>query len=219
MDYKVKPNDTLSKIASRYSMTVEFLMSFNKAIKNPNQIFIGQIIKIPNIQDVPQQSLVVETLQPNAIITKARSAINKGIRYKLSKGGMKPELPLPTSDNLCDCSGFVCWALGLSRKSEIPFYKAKGGWIYTDSMVADVNSPSGIFEKINTPEVGCIVVYGAGAQIGHVGFVSEVTNGKMTKVIHCSSGNDKKFSDSIQETSPAVFNRADALWGRFVQVI
>jgi hypothetical protein len=50
-----------------------------------------------------------------------------------------------------------------------------------------------------------------------VGIVSEVLNGQMKEVIHCSSGNDAKFKDSIQETAPTVFNRADTLWGRFVQ--
>ena len=63
------------------------------------------------------------------------------------------------------------------------------------------------------------MVYGAGNKIGHVGIVSEVKNGKMTKVIHCSSGNDKKYNDSIQETSPTVFNRPDILWGRFTDLI
>ena len=38
----------------------------------------------------------------------------------------------------------------------------------------------------------------------------------MEKVIHCSSGNDKKFKDSIQETTPEVFNRADTVFGRFI---
>ncbi|MND66456.1 hypothetical protein D3C80_578510 [compost metagenome] len=129
---------------------------------------------------------------------------------------MKPGAPLPASDsNECDCSGFVCWVLGLSRKSDIPFYKQHGGWIYTDSMVADVNSQSGIFEKITIPEEGCIVVYGAGSGIGHVGIVSEVEDGTMIKVIHCSSGNYKKHNDSILETGPDIFNRADSLWGRF----
>ena len=131
---------------------------------------------------------------------------------------MKPELQLPTSDNYCDCSGFVCWILGISRKTTNSFYEKYSGWIYTDSMVADINSQAGIFEKLTTPEVGCIVVYGAGNKIGHVGIVYEVTNGKMSKVIHCSLGNDSNYGDSIQETAPTVFNKADAVWGKFTSV-
>ena len=86
-------------------------------------------------------------------------------------------------------------------------------------MVADITNPSGIFEQIRVPVPGCIVVFGAGPKIGHVGLVTEVSDGKMKKVIHCSSGNDKNFKDSIQETSPAVFNRADTVWGRYTDVI
>ena len=82
-------------------------------------------------------------------------------------------------------------------------------------MVSDIESGAGIFEKINTPEPGCIAVYGAGMAIGHVGIVSEVKLGAMSRVIHCSSGNSRKFGAAIQETSPTVFNRADTVWGRF----
>jgi murein DD-endopeptidase MepM/ murein hydrolase activator NlpD len=218
MFYKVKPSDTLSKIAKKFSVPVSLILAFNKDIKNIDHIFVGQLIQIPNIEDVPENVEFTEPENPNNLIVRARSVVNVGIKYKLGSGGMDPSLKQPTSNKLCDCSGFVCWVFGISRKSTIPFYKKFGGWIYTDSMVEDINSQAGIFEKLNIPEVGCIVVYGAGSKIGHVGIVSEVVNGKMTKVIHCSAGNSAKFNDSIQETAPNVFNRADALWGRFAQV-
>ena len=220
MIYKVKSNDTLSKIAQQFSITLEMLLAFNKDIKNPSLIFVGQQIEIPNLEDVPAGVKLTQPTDSNKLLDRARSCINKKIRYKLGAGGMNPSSPLPADKNMqCDCSGFICWVLGLSRKSNIPFYTKLGGWIYTDSMEADVKSSAGIFERLNTPEVGCIVVYGAGNAIGHVGMVSQVTNGKMSKVIHCSSGNDKNYKDSIQETSPTVFNRADALWGRFAAVV
>jgi LysM repeat protein len=218
MFYKVKKGDTLAKIAQAKKISLELLLAFNKDIKNVDNIFIGQLIRIPNTDDVPANNIVVNNVQVNDLLTRARSAINKRIRYKLGSGGTNPASPLPTADHLCDCSGFVCWVLGLSRNTTLPFYQRFGGWIFTDSMEADVNSSAGIFEKLRVPEPGCIVVYGAGAKIGHVGIVSEVANGQMKKVIHCSAGNDAKFRDSIQETVPTVFNRADALWGRFTQV-
>ena len=52
----------------------------------------------------PQQSI-------NSIIFNAKSAINQRIRYNLGSGGFDPKYKLPTKDGLCDCSGFVCWAL------------------------------------------------------------------------------------------------------------
>ncbi|AFD07651.1 LysM peptidoglycan-binding domain-containing protein [Solitalea canadensis] len=216
MYYKIKAADSLSKISKKFSIPVDLILSFNKQIKNPDHIYAGQLIFIPNLDDIPDDGKLVKPMKINKLLERAGSATGKKIKYKLGKGGMKPGAPLPASDsNECDCSGFVCWVLGLSRKSDIPFYKQHGGWIYTDSMVADVNSQSGIFEKITIPEEGCIVVYGAGSGIGHVGIVSEVEDGTMIKVIHCSSGNYKKHNDSILETGPDIFNRADSLWGRF----
>ena len=217
MTYKIKKNDTLSKISKAFSVPLNIILAFNPQIKNVNHIFVGQEIQIPNIDDVPQNASLAPAASVNSIIQRAASAINKGIRYKLGDGGITPTASLPTANKRCDCSGFVCWVYGLSRKTTIPFYNQFGGWIFTDSMEADVKSQAGIFEKLNIPEVGCMVVYGAGNKIGHVGIVSELANGQMKKVIHCSSGNDAKFKDSIQETAPTVFNRADALWGRFVQ--
>ncbi len=215
MFYTVKSGDTLSKIAKKFSISIELVLAFNKNIKNVDHIFIGQLIQIPNLEDVPEKEVIPITENPNKLIQKARTAVGKKIKYKLGEGGINPSLALPTSNNECDCSGFICWVLGLSRKTTIPFYQKYGGWIFTDSMEKDVISSAGIFEKLNIPEVGCIVVYGAGPKIGHVGIVSEVENEKMKKVIHCSSGNYSKFNDSILETVPTVFNRADALWGRF----
>lgn len=219
MMYKIKPNDNLTKIAKKFNCSVELIMAFNPTIKNPNHIYINQLIKIPNLEDVPGPIIITDTTDVSLFMNRAKSAIGKGIRYKLGSGGMKPELNLPTADKKCDCSGFVCWVFKISRKTDIPFYQKFGGWIFTDSMEADIKSVSGIFNKIDTPEVGCIAVFGAGNKIGHVGIVSEVKNGKMTKVIHCSSGNDKKFNDSIQETSPSIFNRPDILWGKFSDLI
>lgn len=217
MHYKVKSGDTLSKIAKQFGLPTALLLSFNPSIINPSKIFVGQLIHIPNIEDVPEPDIDVVSTKQSELIARAKTAINKGIRYKLGAGGMNPNAALPSNANKqCDCSGFVCWILGLSRKTNIPFYGRYGGWIYTDSMVADVNSSAGIFERITTPEPGCIVVFGAGNAIGHVGLVSKVSNGQMDKVIHCSSGNDRNFNDSIQETGPQIFNRPDTVWGRYV---
>ncbi|WP_276482658.1 LysM peptidoglycan-binding domain-containing protein [Paraflavitalea pollutisoli] len=219
MFYTVKPSDTLSKIADKFDVKLSLLLAFNPQITDPDRIKVGQSIKIPNLEDVPANAPITQGKDVADLLARARSAVKQGIRYKLGEGGMKPTAAMPDSNGKCDCSGFVCWVLGVSRKTTHPFYQKHGGWIFTDSMEADVKSSSGIFEGLNTPEPGCIVVFGAGNAIGHVGLVSEVANGKMKKVIHCSSGNDANFRDSIQETGPAVFNRADALWGRFAGVV
>ena len=45
--YTVKKGDTLSGIASKYGTTYQTLASYN-GIPNPNKIYVGQVIKIPN---------------------------------------------------------------------------------------------------------------------------------------------------------------------------
>lgn len=45
--YIVKKGDTLSKIASRYGLTYQYLASYNN-ISNPNLIYPGEVINIPN---------------------------------------------------------------------------------------------------------------------------------------------------------------------------
>jgi len=46
MTHTVKRGDTLSSIAKKYGTTVEALSSTN-GIKNPDLIFIGQVLQIP----------------------------------------------------------------------------------------------------------------------------------------------------------------------------
>lgn len=216
MLYTIKSGDTLNKIANRFKVPVFALLASNTEIKNPNQVFVGQMIKVPNVEDMPNDAVFDVPVMRDQIVLKARSVVGCDIRYRLGSGGLNPGHNLPSHNKLCDGSGFVCWALSLSRKTDIPFYQRYGGWIFTDSMVDDVNSSAGIFEKLNFPERGCIVVYGAGKKIGHLGIVSEVSDGSMKSVIHCSLGNSSKFNSAIQETSPSVFNRPDSLWGRFL---
>ena len=48
INYVVKKGDTLSKIASKYNMNYKDLAKYNN-ITNPNKIYPGQIIKIPNV--------------------------------------------------------------------------------------------------------------------------------------------------------------------------
>lgn len=47
INYVVKKGDNLSKIANKYGTTYQALASYNN-ITNPNKIYIGQIIRVPN---------------------------------------------------------------------------------------------------------------------------------------------------------------------------
>lgn len=60
INYVVKKGDTLSKIAAKYNMTYIYLAKYNN-ISNPNRIYPGQIIKIPNKkQDINPTTYVVK---------------------------------------------------------------------------------------------------------------------------------------------------------------
>ena len=48
INYVVKKGDTLSGIASKYNTTYQELASYNN-ISNPNKIYPGEIIKVPNL--------------------------------------------------------------------------------------------------------------------------------------------------------------------------
>ncbi|MEJ7612142.1 CHAP domain-containing protein [Candidatus Fervidibacteria bacterium JGI MDM2 SSWTFF-3-K9] len=153
----------------------------------------------------------------NELLKRARSALGKKVKYRLGAGGIDPKSPTPASvDNACDCSGFVCWCLGISRKTDHPLYvRFNGGWINTDAIVHDANSPTGFFRKIPEPKVGCLIVFPSKKPrrpYGHVGIVTEVREGKVTKVIHCSSGNFRRHGDAIKETPPTVFQVPDTIF-------
>jgi len=193
-------------------------LAVNPKIKNANLIYVGQVILIPTLEENPEPPKPIEIHEGSHWVERAKTAINQPIGYKLTHGGMHPEHHLPSKTGLCDCSGFTAWVFKIKRLTEVPFYTKHQKWINTDSMVADIQSPAGIFESLDIPEEGCIVVYGKQKKgsFGHVGIVSKVKDGQMLKVIHCSLGNDRNFNGkSIQETGPGVFLNKPYFLGRF----
>jgi len=181
---------------------------------------IGERMELAFLKTAPAVALtpgVIDLATPEdgdlatvtTMLARARSAAGKKTIYELGKGGMKPTAAHPGSH--CDCSGYVSWVLGFSRMTDHPTYKSfNGGWVNTDAIVHDANVATGFFTKLDTPKRGCLIVYpsskSTGVKIGHVGIVTEVSGGKATKVIHCSSGNSKR-GDAIAETGPEVWNK------------
>lgn len=160
----------------------------------------------------------LNTAKLDGRIARARSACNRGISYGLGQGGMEPRDDLPTRNARCDCSGFAAWGLSLDR-----FQGDKGKlhskaipWIETTAIARDATGAQRLFQQIEKPVPGCLVVYGDRKVLGrkregHIGFVSEVRNRLDFDVIHCSVGNDRK-GDAIQETHGALFVRANAIF-------
>jgi hypothetical protein len=157
-------------------------------------------------------------MTPAELIARARSAIGKGIKYKLGAGGLSPRSELPcNADGDCDCSGYSAWAIGLPRMTKHPLYllyanktrDTEYAWINTDSMYYDgFKRMSGYFELLQHARPGALILYPGEPKrklVGHVGIVSAVADNKATEVIHCSSGNFRRGGDAIAETGPEVF--------------
>ncbi len=151
------------------------------------------------------------------IVSRARSAIGLDTVYRLGAGAPFTA-PTPKDESgACDCSGFVCWVLGISRHQ--PSFQwlvaLNGGWMNTDGMAWDgIREGTGFFRpSLGIP--GDIVVYPGKSTaqalkiafgnyrpaIGHVGIYGS------NAVIHCSNGNYRNGGDAIQETEMDVFNK------------
>lgn len=154
-------------------------------------------------------------MKASAVVLRALTATNKGTKYGLGAGGTNPNAALPSINGKCDCSGFVSWCLNMSRKTNEAFYvRLNGGWIETTAVSKDIGSSSGIFEPLDHPEPGCVVVYGdyrgndGRHHEGHIAAVTEVNGGRgvggIDKIVHCSVSNDAA-GDAIQETDAHIF--------------
>lgn len=165
------------------------------------------------------------------LITRARSAIGRGCRYGLGKGGFWPGLDRPwDNEMLCDCSGLVAWVLGVSRHLEHPWYKAQnGGWLETSAIMRDCGTPFGFFTEVpaDMGRAGDLLVYGdrknqdGTTRQGHVGIISEMGATGPAKAVHCSRGNERRAGDAIQETASGLWLAAGGIVARcaFVEVV
>ena len=148
-------------------------------------------------------------------IARARSAIGHDCIYALGHGGMDPTTPVPWDlpAKTCDCTGFLAWCIGRSRKTSDPVYNEwSGGWLNSAAIFRDTQDPRGVFElqAWKDAKPGFILVFAA-VPHGHVGLVSEVGPEGPVKVIHCSHGNYKHHGDAILETDPSVFQHNGAV--------
>lgn len=169
------------------------------------------------------------------IVRRAKSAMGHDTIYALGTGGRKPGAVLPyDTARRCDCSGFAAWTCELDRyQPGNPVLKEiNGGWLSTDGIIRLARASGGLFELIEIPDPGDIVVYGDSRKDGmkrqgHVGIVVSVPWGEdpthpvfspgiweLIRVVHCSSGNYKRTGDAIQETDAALFGRAKAIFVR-----
>lgn len=150
------------------------------------------------------------------VLARARSQVGRPIAYRLGAGGMKPGAQNPESRGGLDCSGFYAWCIGLSRKTDHPWYvNQNGGWLETTAITRDASLPYGFHEIAHTALPGMAIVWGDhGGRQGHIGIVSEVHEGLPVHVIHCSKGNHNATGSAVQETPATIFFRNDAIIAR-----
>lgn len=156
------------------------------------------------------------------VVERARGAIGHGCVYVLGKGGIKPDALYPWPPGMpnlgCDCSGFVAWALGVSRWIEKwhPSYEG-GDWFETTAVLRDAQRPYGFVNAIPwaSAQPGDILVWGdANGKQGHIGIVTECDATGPSMVVHCSKGNWRKSGDAIQETDVSIFQHNGAIAAR-----
>lgn len=147
-----------------------------------------------------------------AQLQASRKAVYDQYMEGLAQNGLQQD-DLPKL--ACDCSGFLCWALGVAR-TPAPI---AGSWIYTPSIYADALHSHALFVKLDQASVGSLLVYPgvddrdeARRQVGHVAIVSQVQNGRATKIIHCAPENiaiapaDGQPRNAIAETGIEKFS-------------
>lgn len=150
-----------------------------------------------------------------ARVARARSAVGKGVLYKLGHGGTDPKAPLPSKTKYCDCSGFIAWVIGLNRAPK----PSRPWWIETTNICVDAKSgkPSSIFVKLSAPEPGCLVAYpdrivAGKVRQGHVALVSAF-QGNRFMCIDCGAGNGGKTVEAIRERDLTdLFNSKGAIF-------
>ena len=151
----------------------------------------------------PNTAAKIDSHDPDRV-ARARSAVGRGTKYVLGKGGWNPQSEHPGTQ--CDCSGFISWVISKPRN-----YKYGGhSWISTTDIYNDGRDGNHLFRQIPTPEPGCIVVYGdAGGSQGHCAIV---TNTRPLEGIDCSSSQSRKTGDAISERSITFFLKKNSIF-------
>jgi hypothetical protein len=164
----------------------------------------------------------------DGLLERAESQKGLGIEYRLGGGAVRATRnTCADGAHTCDCSAFVCWALGIDKQGSYPYLVPPGQsvepgnqWYGTDNIWNDaVHLEVGFFRQIAGPVPGCVVVFPARRRPdgkstpGHIGLVVRVGAAGVEAVLHCSSSNFKATGDAIRETDDTVFrNRVGLIY-------
>lgn len=189
---------------------MQFILDYLRKLFTPPAIPSNASEMAEAEREIEDGAAIVEANIRAERVRRARAWVGKG-RYCLGAGA-KVGSPTPFSacahpkdhshaklgNVFCDCSGFVCFVVGIPRKN------ADGTWNYTDSFESRAKK-QGIPWTKALP--GDVVVYGAGKAIGHCGIVVEVDDAGPCKVVHCNAGTPP----AVDETDESLFARKHAV--------
>jgi len=148
-------------------------------------------------------------LTPTQAVERARSQLGT-CRYVLGKGGNDPTAPTPGAE--CDCSGWVCWVVGIDRKQP-GRHASTGGYVSTDAMIAAAKAGRDGWSLVAPADIrpGDIAVYGGQRnaegkriKVGHCGVIVAVAPEAervdwwhRCQVIDCSAGQQRRLGHAI----------------------
>jgi cell wall-associated NlpC family hydrolase len=169
-------------------------------------------------------------------VIRAKRTLGHGCFYKLGTGGFKAARVLPWPDGnkpKCDCTGLVNWANEddrLDYNTDKIVREATANRKLEEGPVRPIHPP-GRYIKVVTGDVrpGDVVVYpskfpkGKKRIPGHAGIMVTVVkypdsgntvDFDKSTVIHCSSGNSRKYGDAIRITPAGLFDTAKTIFAR-----
>jgi hypothetical protein len=150
---------------------------------------------------------ILSTSNTAQTIGRAHQGLSRKTIYQLGAGGSAGDIVAPLTPR-CDCSGFICWAMGAPRE----FPPGSDHWLYTDTIWeggGDVGAR--LFSRVPDGAVqpGDLYVYPApdAHSHGHVAMITLVEGGLPQQILHCSLSNYERTQDAVRITSPVVFTQ------------
>ena len=177
--YTIRPGDSLFRIAGNYDIFIEALLAINPHIENPDVIFVGNQINVPDSFNamVPEWYIIAK----KELFTKEIKGTEHNpriIEYHQSTN-LKA-----TSDEVAWCSSFANWCVQTS------------GSVGTQSAAARSWLKWG--KVLKEPVIGCIVVLKRGNSTwqGHVGFYAgKEPNTPYIKLLGGNQGNSVSIAN------------------------
>lgn len=152
------------------------------------------------------------------ILERARRHLNIKVRYRLGGGKHVARGDDCLDDaGAADCSAFVLWCLGIDKyRPDDPALHPRE-WINTDVM-CNVELLH-LFVRTDLAHPGAVVVYPRrGPRYGHCGILTETPNADEWRIIHCSSGNFRRYGSAVRETELST-GEGGFLWRKNVRVL